>query len=282
MNIDELRRRAEGIHLIISDMDGTLFRDDKTVSPYSVDIIKQIRQKGIYFTVSTGRSYVWMDRFLDLMGIDGAMITSNGCEIVDRGTGEWLYINALSRDNAERGFDLCIAYRLNFFAETTEGWIIPNYVPDMDSFAGFYKDLELNGYSLDKLTRVSSGSQARDKTVLKLLIWVERGDEGELMNQFVSEMEGVDCIHSASNIYELVPAGANKGSAFLKMCGIMGIKPEECCAIGDFDNDLPMMRASGLSVTVANAPDYIRAEADFVGESNNNDGPARAIQALFL
>lgn len=282
MSIDELRRRAEGIRLIISDMDGTLFRDDKSVSPFTVDIIRQIRQKGIYFTVSTGRSYVWMDRFLDLMGIDGAMITSNGCEIVDRGTGKRLYINALSRDNAERGFDLCISYRLNFFAETTDGWIIPEYVRDMDSFAGFHKELELNGYSEDKLTRVTCGSQVRDKTVLKLLIWVERGDEGELMTQFVSEMEDVDCIHSASNIYELVPAGANKGSAFLKMCQMIGIKPEECCAIGDFDNDLPMMRSSGLSVTVANAPDYIRAEADYVGESNNNDGPARAIQALFL
>jgi hydroxymethylpyrimidine pyrophosphatase-like HAD family hydrolase len=66
------------------------------------------------------------------------------------------------------------------------------------------------------------------------------------------------------------------------MCRIMGIDPAECCTFGDFDNDLPMMEPSGISVAMANAPDYVRESADMVTDTNNNDGVAKALKTLFL
>ena len=86
----------------------------------------------------------------------------------------------------------------------------------------------------------------------------------------------------AAALYELLPEGASKDKSFIRMCDFMGISPGQCCAMGDFDNDMKMMEASGLSVAMANAPEYMRRAADYVTDTNNNDGVAKAIEKLFL
>ena len=159
--------------------------------------------------------------------------------------------------------------------------MLPDYLHNMDMFPGFYPDLELNGFSEDRLWNIGN-IRISDIVPLKLIIWITYGNEGELLTELTRGMEGVELLHSARNIYEILPVGTNKGSSFLRMCRIMGIDPAECCTFGDFDNDLPMMEPSGISVAMANAPDYVRESADMVTDTNNNDGVAKALKTLFL
>ena len=278
---DKLLKRRDNIKLIVSDMDGTLFRSGKTVSPETVDIINRVREKGIDFTVNTGRSYTWLGDFISYLGIDCPLISSNGCEITHGVTGERLYTAFLPTEYVERCADFLNKHRLSWHIETTEGWILPDYIDNMDPFPGFYPDVELNGFGYDKVKKTSEVNYD-DIIPLKIIIWVTYGNEGEILGEMAKEMEGVDLLHTAGNIYELLPVGANKGSAFLRLCDIMKISPLECCTLGDFDNDLPMLEASGISVAMLNAPDYVRDKADIVTDTNNNDGVAKALKMLFL
>lgn len=274
--------RARDIKLVITDMDGTLLHSDKSVSDYTLDVIKRIRQKGIEFTICTGRSYAWLGDYVPHLGITCPLIGSNGCEIVDGGTGESLYTASLGFENAAKAIGYCMDYKLDFFCETPDGWIIPNYISNMDPFPGFYPDLPLNGFSMDKTIRVKDKSQLERLTVFKVVVWITYGNEGELMRELASQMTGVELLHSARDIYEILPENNNKGKSFLKLCDIMGIAPSECCALGDFDNDLPMLKAAGISVAVANAPSRIRDAVDYVTDTNNNDGVAKALNKIFL
>lgn len=277
-----LAEKVKNIKLIITDMDGTLFHSDKSVSDYTLETIKQIREKGIDFTVCTGRSYAWLGDYVPLLGINCPLIGSNGCEIVHGGTGERLYTASLDFENAASAISYCIDRKLDFFCETPDGWVLPYYLNNMDPFTGFYPDLPLNGFSLDKIISVKDKSQLEGLTVLKVVVWLTYGNEGELMRELASQMTGVELIHSARDIYELLPENNNKGKSFLKLCDIMSIDPSECCALGDFDNDLPMLNAAGISVAVDNAPSRIKDVVDFVTDTNNNDGVAKALNKIFL
>lgn len=268
--------------MIVTDLDGTLFRSDKSVSEFTLEAIRRIREKGISFTVNTGRSYAWLGDFIPYFGIECPLICSNGCEIVHGGTGQRIYTASLSYQNTVKSISYCIGNRLSFFCETPEGWILPSYLDNMDKFIGFYPELPLNGFSFDRVISADDNTDLHDLTVLKVVVWVTFGNEGELMSRLASNMSGVELIHSARDIYELLPADNNKGKSFLKLCSFMNISPEECCALGDFDNDLPMLEASGLSIAMANAPEYIREKADYVTDTNNNDGVAKALNSLFL
>jgi len=282
LQTESLNEKAKGIKLVITDMDGTLLHSDKSVSEFTLETIKRIREKGIDFTVCTGRSYAWLGDYVQHLGINCPLIGSNGCEIVHGGTGDRLYTVSLGFENAAKAIGYCIDHGLDFFCETPNGWIIPHYISNMDPFPGFYPDLPLNGFSLDKTIRVKEKSQLEALTVFKVVVWITYGNEGELMRELVSQMTGVELIHSARDIYEILPENNNKGKSFLKLCDIMGIDPSECCALGDFDNDLPMLSAAGISVAVANAPSRIKDAVDYVTTTNNEDGVAKALNKIFL
>ena len=62
----------------------------------------------------------------------------------------------------------------------------------------------------------------------------------------------------------------------------IGVEPAEMAAVGDSFNDLPMLRASGLSIAMGNAPEQVKAEADFVAPTVEEDGLAFAIREYVL
>lgn len=282
MQTETLAEKAKRIKLIISDLDGTLLHSDKSVSDYSLETIKRVREKGIYFTVNTGRSYEWLGEYIPHIGVKCPLVASNGCEIVHGGTGEHLYTASLGYENAAKSISYCLDHKLAFFSETTDSWILPSYLDNMDIFDGFYPDLPLNGFSMDKVVKVSDVNRLKELKILKVVVWIINGNEGELLAELTSHMTGVELIHTARNIYEILPENNNKGKSFLKLCDIMGIDPSECCALGDFDNDLPMLKAAGISVAVANAPSRIKDVVDYVTVTNNEDGVAKALNKIFL
>ncbi|MBQ6540044.1 MAG: HAD family phosphatase [Oscillospiraceae bacterium] len=278
---ENILHKAKNIKLIVSDLDGTLFRSGKIISPETLDAVRLVREKGIDFTVNTGRSYTWLGGFIGYLGIGCPLISSNGCEITRGDTGERLYTAVFPEKHLDRCARFLSGSRLSWHIETADGWVLPDYIRNMDPFPGFYPDLELNGFSFDRV-KTYSKAIIPDIIPLKFIIWIRYGNEGELLTELTKDMEGVDLLHSASNIYEILPSGVNKGSSFLRMCRIMGLDPSEVCTFGDFDNDLPMMESSGLSVAMKNAPDYVRARADMVTDTNNDEGVAKAIRRLFL
>ena len=94
-----LSERSKNINLIVSDLDGTLFRHGKTISRETIDVINRVRAKGIDFTVNTGRSFTWLGGFVDYLGIGCPLISANGSEITHGGTGERLFTARLSAES---------------------------------------------------------------------------------------------------------------------------------------------------------------------------------------
>jgi hydroxymethylpyrimidine pyrophosphatase-like HAD family hydrolase len=103
----------------------------------------------------------------------------------------------------------------------------------------------------------------------------------------ISAVEGVlrshpradeyDFVRSERVLFEILPKGVNKGVSITKLTEYLGIDPRKAVAIGDYNNDIPMFKAAGLGIAVANACADAKAEADFITVSNLEHAVARVI-----
>ena len=89
-----------------------------------------------------------------------------------------------------------------------------------------------------------------------------------------------DFIRSERTLYEILPKGANKGTALCKMAELLGIKQERTIAVGDYNNDISMIKAAGAGFAVANAVDEVKAVADHITVSNNESAIAAIVDRL--
>ena len=87
-------------------------------------------------------------------------------------------------------------------------------------------------------------------------------------------------VRSAMILYELLPKSASKGNILLKMADMLGIDAKKTIAVGDYNNDISMIKSAGLGFAVANAVDEVKAVADYVTVSNDDDAIAVIIEGL--
>ncbi len=89
-------------------------------------------------------------------------------------------------------------------------------------------------------------------------------------------------IYAETSSLELSPKGVDKGSGLLDLCRVLGIPASRAIAVGDADNDLPMIRAAGLGIAMGNANDHVLKEAQVTVGTNDEDGCAQAIDRFLL
>ena len=86
------------IKMIAADLDGTLLKDDKTIDPYTLEVISKAVKEGIIFVIATGRPYNGIPKeLLEIEGIRYAM-TSNGARVVDISTSESIIKKLLPKE----------------------------------------------------------------------------------------------------------------------------------------------------------------------------------------
>ena len=87
-------------------------------------------------------------------------------------------------------------------------------------------------------------------------------------------------VQTAPFYLEVIPAVINKGQGIRDICGVLGLKTAQVIAFGDAANDIPMLEAAGVGVAMGNASEAVKAAADMVTASNNDDGIAVALEKL--
>ena len=87
-----------------------------------------------------------------------------------------------------------------------------------------------------------------------------------------------DCIRSEKWFFEFMNPLATKGNAVIELGKHLGISADEILTAGDQNNDLSMIEKGGFSIAMGNAIDTIKEKADYITDTNNNDGLAKAIE----
>jgi Cof subfamily protein (haloacid dehalogenase superfamily) len=266
--------------LIATDLDGTLLRDDKSVSPRTVDALAAAEEAGIEVFFVTGRPARWMDVVSDHVHGHGLAICGNGAAVVDlhggSGSHRFVKVRELARANALDAVRLLreAAPGTMFAVEQTYGF---HQEPD---YPKLHMETPDNLLPAEKLL-APDGPDA-DQPVLKILAHHPTLDPDAfltLARLAIGERATVTR-SSPSALLELSGPGVSKASTLALCCAERGISHEEVVAFGDMPNDVEMLTWAGRSYAMGNAhPDAIAAASGRT-VANNEDGVAVVIEQL--
>ncbi|MGW4033699.1 Cof-type HAD-IIB family hydrolase [Streptomyces sp. NPDC004838] len=272
------RIQSPAPRLIATDLDGTLLRDDKSVSDRTVAALAAAEEAGIEVFFVTGRPARWMDVVSEHVHGHGLAICANGAAVVDlHSGGTLLEVRALERATA---LDVVSTLRdivpgTSFAVETTAGF---QHEPDYPALFN-YDPGTIVALAEKLLQEEEAGSGA---PVLKLLAQ-HRGLEPDGFLALARTAVGARVSitrSSASALLEISGPGVSKASTLALCCAERGISADEVVAFGDMPNDVDMLSWAGTSYAMGNAHPDVIAAASGRTVANNEDGVAVVIERI--
>jgi 2-C-methyl-D-erythritol 4-phosphate cytidylyltransferase len=268
------RRGAHVYQLIAIDVDGTLLTSSHELRPRVRQAVRAARARGIHIALATGKLLRSVADLVTALDLDGPQITCNGTVIVDARGGTplafWpLAPNAWARTlDALRAADPTIAV----------AWYTPDAIYT-DAAPGPL-DTVLAAYHEPPLLHVASLDDTLP-TPAKLLVTGSPERLAALRAAVAPRLEGVVRVVSTTpDFLEFFHLQASKGVGLRAVIERLGLTREQVLALGDGENDIPLLAAAGRGVAVANAVPALLAHAQGHTASNDADGVALVIEDL--
>jgi Cof subfamily protein (haloacid dehalogenase superfamily) len=254
--------------LIALDVDGTLLNDDHELTPRVREAVRTAARKGAEIVLCTGRGSTSAIRVLEQLGLPGTMITHNGASIVDSASRTVLYETEIAHEPAARYVNYLRDRNIHFDINTS----FDLYVYHMEDYAA-----QMYRHLLARPIFREPGDGLPEKTV-KLSMYAAKEVLDQVERDWAEWVDGLHYIRSGDNFIDVQHPHATKGKALEKLAGLRGVPREQVLAIGNYYNDIGMIVFAGLGIAMANSPEQVKAEADQVTLSNNEDGVAVALE----
>ncbi|WP_437132157.1 phosphoglycolate phosphatase [Bacillus atrophaeus] len=247
-----IQREEVDIKLIAIDMDGTLLNDEQLISEGNRQAIREAEDKGVYVVISTGRTLMTCRELAESLKLSSYLITANGSEIWDS---EFNLVERqlLHTDHIQMMWDLKNKHNTNFWAST-----------------------------VDKVWRGEFPKTITDHEWLKFGFDIEDDDiRNEVLKELKKNKE-LEITNSSPTNIEVNALGINKAAALAKVSEKLGFTMENVMAMGDSLNDIAMIEKAGVGIAMGNAQDIVKETADWVTDTNIEDGVAKAIRHWVL
>jgi Cof subfamily protein (haloacid dehalogenase superfamily) len=262
------------IRLLVSDVDGTLVRPDKRISPATIQAVQRLRAAGIRFTLVSSRPPLGLLPLVQTLGIDVATAAFNGGAIVDT-HGQVVESHPLSPRDAQTTLAMLATYDVETWVFADGLWLLQDphgpYVP-LERMTLGYDGTVVGSFEpyLDRIEKIVAASADADGLVRL---------EQEL-NPRISPT--AQAVRSQAYYLDVNHARANKGDAVAALARHIGVPLENTAVIGDGANDVPMFERAGLSIAMGQADAAVRGAAMRVTASNADDGLAAAVERYLL
>ncbi|MCD5325392.1 MULTISPECIES: Cof-type HAD-IIB family hydrolase [Pontibacillus] len=263
--------------MIILDLDDTLLGNDHSISERNKQALMKVQEQGDKVVLASGRPTYGMVPFakeLSLAEYGSFILSFNGGKIINCQTNEEFFSQTLSIDAVSRLEE--ISKRENVQIHTYVGEEI------VTAEANRYTSIESDLTGLP-IKLVDSFMDGVTEPVVKVLMVGEpehlQAVEKKLQDELGDEFS---VMRSKPFFLEFTAKGITKGTSIEKLIDELGIKREEVIAMGDSYNDQEMIEFAGLGVAMGNAPEDIKEIADFVADTNVNDGVAQVVEKFLL
>jgi Cof subfamily protein (haloacid dehalogenase superfamily) len=259
------------IKLIATDMDGSLLNDNHEINIEFWDVFKEIRKKDIIFSAASGRQYYSLLKNFDSIKNDMLFIAENGTYVIQNG--KELFSVTLDKEHVLKFIeigrqipetDLVVCGKKSAYMESNN----ENLISEISKYYPRFKIVE-------DLTKI-------DDEILKVSLCDFLGSEKNSHKYFKAYEDEFNVAISGENWLDITHILANKGMAIKKIQEIFKITPSETMVFGDFLNDLDMIKNAKYSYAMENAHPLLKKEANFIADSNNNNGVVKKIKEIVL
>lgn len=256
------------IKLIVTDIDGTILKHDFEFNQEVKDCIKSLTKDGIKVVLATGRMHSATKHIAKELELDTPIISYQGGLIVHQE--EVLY---------EKNLDPKLARKIIKWAKKNNTHLNlymedKLYTEKDDEIIRRYTDERLAEFIVKPFEEISL------QRINKMLI-VDFEDENRVTmckEYLEKKYPDVHFVKSMPYFCEVCHPLAKKSDALNFLREYWGLKKEEIMAIGDQNNDIELLKAGGIKVAMGNATDELKAVADYITDTVNNNGFVKAVE----
>ncbi|MEM4408395.1 MAG: Cof-type HAD-IIB family hydrolase [Candidatus Caldarchaeum sp.] len=260
------------VRLLAVDLDFTLLDCERTIPPQNAEALRRAQQRGIQVVLCSGRIASGMRLYAEELGLTSPLISCNGAFVVTA-EGKVLADYRVPVLVTRKVLLFCKEHRLpvNVYANDTV-----HLVEDGEwsrKYLQRVRRANIRWVSWEEMLRLSPNKiiiLSDPMTIRDLYEEFSRGFQGEGVSLWISEPEYL----------EFISGVCDKGTGLQCVANDLGYGREEIAAIGDYYNDLPMLRWAGHSAAVANAPPEVQAEVDLVVPHHEEGGVAGYVDIL--
>ncbi|HHU72319.1 MAG TPA: HAD family phosphatase [Clostridiales bacterium] len=280
---DKYLEAGQKVKLIVSDVDGTLLTSDRRLSDENIAGIKKAKEQNIKFTISTGRVVSMLDYYIKTLEITTPVIAFNGAVAWDPVSKETIYDIPMDKEELYELLDLCKYYELDYGVMTMGvNYFSPNSFR-IKRYQGYNEFAKSHGMSIMEVDVFDEKHSCIDGVkVYKLLITEKDSKKIKVMVDHLQSMKTTGYTFSEPTLLDISEKSADKGFGVKRLAQYYGLKPEEVCAIGDYDNDISMLSYAGFSVAMGNAQPNVKEHAFYVTETNDDNGLAQVLNKYIL
>jgi Cof subfamily protein (haloacid dehalogenase superfamily) len=262
------------IRLVLSDVDGTLVRSDKSLSERSIAAVAELHAAGIRFAVTSGRPPRGMSMLVEPLDLESPIAAFNGGLIVEPDLSV-VEDRVVAPDRVARTIAVLESFELDVWVYRGADWLVVD--PDGPHVAHEAATVGFEPTVVESFDGVESG-------VAKIVGVSDDHDAVAGAEQRAHAELGDHVSASRSQPYylDVTHPQANKGAVAQFLSRRYGLDPEEVATIGDMPNDVLMFAHSGLSIAMGNADREVQRAARRVTTSNDEDGFANAVERFIL
>lgn len=252
------------IKMIVTDLDGTLLHNDKTISDRTLRVLEQCRKRGIAFVIATARFWIGAETVIDLLKPD-YVISADGTMAHDA---EKLVCECRLHPGTTN-------HLIQKIREAKEGAEIITAVDKTVYWNSLHISESARLYKAQYYDYQSPFTEEVHKIAAEL-------PSKEIAERIAGECGCKVIGYRGEDIYSFISRIAGKAHMIQMLAEHLGISMEQVVAFGDDENDIEMLQVCGIGVAVANALPEVKAAADTVTLSNEQDGVAHFLEVTVL
>ena len=239
----------------VIDLDGTLIGKGEEISARVERAVTQL-SKLLPVSIATGREAADTIKFARQLGLKSPQICDGGATILDPSSGRSVWTDPLGPDNAREIIQTLQRAKAEFIATHPEG--------SVNSYSG------ITHWNLTRVSALDLDEQGADRMVR------------HFMANPALHVVKVYLPYNGLWAVDFTNSQVDKAAATIKLGQMIDIDPGDMMAAGDSFNDLPLLRLCGFGIAMGDAPDELKAVADFVAPPVEEDGLAVAIEEFVL
>lgn len=272
------------IRLIALDLDGTLLGSDKQLSEENRSALERAAGSGIEIVPATGRFYRGMPQVIRELPFVNYVISINGAQVYD-----------VAKQKTICGCEIPLELALSVMERLDElpviydcfqdgwGWMTKELYDQAELFAANVHSLEMIRNLRTPVPDLKECLKERSSDVQKIQAFFRDMELREkMLKAFPKEFPDLIVTSAIVNNIEFNSRKAEKGTALKKLADYLGIPMGQTMSFGDDLNDISMLKTSGIGVAMGNADDEVKKAADYVTDSCDNNGVAKAIKRFIL
>ena len=263
--------------MIALDIDGTLLNSRKEVTEACADAVRKAAEAGKTVVFCTGRAVSELEAFFSLLPEIRWAVFASGGGLYDIRERKVFSPCAIPRSEADA--ILALARTKDIMPQLVVGErdvIQASHLEHLERYhMGVYRPLYERAMTL--VPDIYAFAEACREDFLKINLYHADPKERVRTREQLDKLSAEKCYSEISSV-ECSAAGVNKGSGLLRLCEALNTPLSACAAVGDADNDIPMIKTARLGIAMGNAAQRVKNAADRVVADSDHDGCAEAIR----